>query len=167
MTDFTKLSYNSSEERIEAVAGNDYKNAVVVYSPFSAPVDPETRKYTQPKAERRADAARAMHEFVKANPSIVEGSDGQVFRVDYTEVVLPVAEFIELWLSWYFDGLDGARYIQPGHPLWETTADGAPMRFMDGKPYALDDSIREGGYVPTPAYYGQLTIEQEAAGILA
>lgn len=160
---FTKIYYNSGEERIEAIAGDDYDNAVTVYSPFSAPVDKATRKYAQPVAERRQDALETLTAFVRANPSVTLGSDGQVFRVDYTEVIKPVDEFIALWLSWYFDDFDGMGYIQPGHPLWETTAGGEPMRCMDGTPYTLDDSIREGGYVPTPAYYGQLTIQQELA----
>lgn len=153
MSGYTKLYYNSGEERIEAIVGDDYDTAVVVYSPFSAPVDPVTRKYVQSTEERRLDALNAISLFVQDNPNVREGSDGQVWRADYCDVVLPVRDFVSLWLQWYFGG---GLYIEPGHALWERTAGGSPMRCMDGSAYTIEDAIREGGYVPTPAYWAMV-----------
>lgn len=154
----TKLWYNSSQERIEAVAGDDYASSVVVYRPLAAPVDPATRRYSQTVTERRDDALAAMSRFVQENPTITEGSDGQCWRVDYCEVVLPVKDFVMLWLDWYFGDMG---YIEPGHALWERTAGGAPMKLaFTNRPYTFDMIIADGAYVPTPAYYAMVAKQQ-------
>jgi hypothetical protein len=147
---FTKLFYNSSEERIEAVAGDDYESAVVVFSPLGD-------DYSASSHERRENALQVISRFVQQHPTIKEGSDGQCWRADYTEVVLPVYDFTALWLEWYYRAAGNISWpIEPGHALWERTAGGEPLWVCGTSPrqaYTLEDAIREGAYEPTEAYY--------------